>query len=578
MLLPLSARAQDAAGAKADVAPATWADADSAILYAEISRPAEVLDRLTSDRVGRLVQVVPAARKALEGKQLRELRQVAKFVAVALDTTPLEGVRTLTGGGATLIVEGETKPDRVYLIVKPTDPAFLERAHNKLVELARADAEGKGDPDPVKEGDYKGFHGYSIAKNEAHAIIDGRLIIASGNEAMKTLIDRMTDPSALKAKLSDDATWKARRDAAGKDATGWAYVRMDRLREIDPNAYAPERIDAGALFIFGPWAEAVRHGDWAGLTLRWTDDALAADLALNRPEKGYSEAMAGFIPPKGRGAVAPLNPPNMVASATLWRDLTSIWDRRADIFPPEQQAGLAQLDTTAGTFFGGRDFGSGVLGALGHQWRLVATLQDETKLDPKPDLVLPAFALVLDLSAEDPDFAVRLQAAFQSFIGLANLGAAQTKAPPLMLGSEDFNGLRIATAKYLPAKDRDPSDPVHERHNFTPSAVQVGDHFVLSSTLGLAKDLATELKNPPKAGADTLLMNADGAALAKLIDQNRERLVQQNILEKGNSREAAEGEIGLLEALATYLGQGSLTAAETDAGPTFHLKFKLGQP
>jgi hypothetical protein len=388
----------------------------------------------------------------------------------------------------------------------------------------------------------------------------------------------MKGASTLKAKLADDATWKARRDAAGTDATGWAYVRMDRLRKIDPNAFAPERIDAGALFIFGPWAEAVRHGDWAGLTLRWTDDAIDADLALHRPEKGYSEAMTGFTPAKGQGAVAPLAPPNTIASVTLWRDLTSIWDRRADIFPPEQQAGLAQLDTTAGTFFGGRDFGSGVLGALGHQWRLVATLQDESKLDPKPDLVLPAFALVIDLSGDDPDFAQRLQAAFQSFIGLANLGAAQTKAPPLMLGSEDFDGLRIATAKFLPAKDRDPSEPVHQRHNFTPSAVQVGDHFVLSSTLGLARDLATELKAAPKAGTDTLLMNADGAAIAKLIGQNRERLVQQNVLEKGNSREAAEGEVGLLEALATYLGRGSLTAAEAEAGPSFHLKFKLGQP
>src|SRR5262249_36757087 len=83
-----------------------------------------------------------------------------------------------------------------------------------------------------------------------------------------------------------------------------------------------------------------------------------------------------------------------------------------------------------------------------------------------PDVKLPAFALIIDLKPEDEDFHQRLKVAFQSFIGLANLGAAQQKAPPLELGSESFEGVTIATAKFMPPKT-DPSEkePVHGRHN-----------------------------------------------------------------------------------------------------------------
>ena len=151
--------------------------------------------------------------------------------------------------------------------------------------------------------------------------------------------------------------------------------------------------------------------------------------------------------------------------------------RRADLLTPEAVQGLAQLDTFAGQFFGGRDFGTGVLGALTSDWRLVVAMQDYAAMSPVPDVKLPAFALVVDVRPDDEDFAARLKVAFQSFVGLANLGAAQSKAPPLELGSETFEGVTISTTHFMApvnkpnneAEDKD-KGPVHSRHNFSPSA------------------------------------------------------------------------------------------------------------
>src|SRR5262249_49795772 len=154
-----------------------------------------------------------------------------------------------------------------------------------------------------------------------------------------------------------------------------------------------------------------------------------------------------------------------------------------------------------GQFFGGRDFGSGVLGALDPRWRLVIAHQDYDALSPRPDLKLPGVALIADLNPDDDEFSQRLKVAFQSFVGVVNLGAAQKGQPPLEQGSEVFEGTTIATARYMVSKAESAAaagggdavkTAVHPRFNVTPSMAQVGNHFILSSSLGLTRALITE--------------------------------------------------------------------------------------
>src|SRR5690606_37909636 len=135
---------------------------------------------------------------------------------------------------------------RVYLIATPTDTDFLNRAHEELLELARRDAESKGQPEPVKEDDYRDAHFYRVGENEAHAIVEGKLVIASGVDALKTLIDRIRD--ANDSPLTDDPTWKARRESLGDQTSAWALANLARLREFDPERFVPEQTDPGALF------------------------------------------------------------------------------------------------------------------------------------------------------------------------------------------------------------------------------------------------------------------------------------------------------------------------------------------
>lgn len=556
--------------------PVGWIDAETTLVYAELSRPASLIDVASGDRVRTLLRAVPAYGRALDAPPFRQAHEVVEHLSRVLETTPEDGLRKLLAG-AVLAVEGENGPQRVYLIVTPEDPEFLKRAHEKLVELARQDAASHGRPDPVQETDHRDVHAYSVAPTEAHAILDGCLVVTNGGDSLKTLIDRVKDHGGAEHPLIDDATWTARRAAVDPEAAAWTLARLDRLRAIDPKRFAPEKVEPGATFLLGPWIDAARKADWVTLSFTWNGERLAAEATLPKPVEAARLSEA-YLPEPGQGATRPIRVPRLIASLSLWRDLAAIWEARGEIFPPESQAGFAQLDSTAGTFFGGRDFGTGVLGSLGTNWRLVVARQEPESLDPTPENLLPAFAVVLDVKEEDPDFGDRLEAAFQSFVGLVNLGSAQTKAPPLRLGSETFEGVNIATSRFQVRREPNSDEPVHLRHNFTPSAARFDGHFVLSSSAALARDLIQTLRQPPAAATDAaVLAVADGPELARLVEQNREYLVNQNVLEKGNDRARAEGEVDLLRQLLEYLGQATYTADTQDGTLRVRLNHDLGR-
>lgn len=564
-----AARAEGPGAANLVASDAPW--------YLEVLRPNDAVDRLTSGRFPALLEGAPGYEQAVQGEKLRHLRAVVDLVADRLGMPWPRALRELTGGGLVLAVE---KPDRALIIATPSEPATLTKAHAILLDLAGRDAAGKGQPDPVREVEHRKVAVFLAgAKGEAHAILDGRLVIASTRDELEAAIDRSLDKAPS---LADDALWKARRAAVETTATAWAFARLDRLRVLDPKKFGGDGTPAPPplQILLGAWVESLRKAPWVSASLTWEEDRLAAEFTLPTPPGGYSATAKAILPPKGSRAQALLLPPRTIASVSLWRDLSAIWDVRTDLFPPEVVQDLAKLDGVAGTFFGGRDFGTGVLGALASDWRLVVAGQDDKDLDPMPEEKLPAFALVVGLKPDDEEFARSLRVAYQSFIGLANLGAAQKKAPPLEMGSETVEGVSLATSRYItPKTGKAPAGPVHQRHNFSPSSAQVDDTFLLSSSAGLARDLIRALKAEPPASAEAALaMQAEGSTLAGLLEANRTRLVAKNMLDKGNDKARAEAEFSYLLTLLRTLNHASLDAADLDGSVRVRLSFELGKP
>ncbi len=317
-------------------------------------------------------------------------------------------------------------------------------------------------------------------------------------------------------------------------------------------------------------------------SIRWSESELAAALELPLGQEGHLAIVKGYVPPAGEGAASLIQPPGTIASLSLWRDWATIWESRLDLFSPEVAQNLAQFDTLAGQFFGGREFGADVLGPLAPHWRLVISQQDFDTMKPPPDVKLPGFAIVAEIDDPEGDFAQKLKTAYQTFVGLSNIDATQKKAAPLELGSEEVEGITLATARYvLPQGAAAENMMPQRRYNFSPSAAQVGKYFILSSSRGLGRALIKELRrnkaaaSPNAASGSTFAVEADGSQLARILELNRDRLAMQTMLEQGQTKEKAQAQVDGLLALVRYLGHGRLSVNDGPGASRLELKFQL---
>ena len=369
------------------------------------------------------------------------------------------------------------------------------------------------------------------------------------------------------------------------DSLAWSFVDLERLRKIDPAKFAyKSQPDTGVTLFFGSWYEALRTATGATASIRWSDSELAANIDLAQPKEGRAPAFKGYVPAAGKGAGPLIRPPGTIGSLSLWRDWSSVWESKADLFSPETVQGFAQLDTFAGQFFGVREFGPDVLGAFEPHWRLVVASQDYQSIKPVPDVKYPGAAFVVELNDPKSDFAQRLKVAFQTFVGLSNVDAVQKKGPPFELVSEQVEGITLATARYMVPKTETPDATSPDaRYNVSPSAAQVGKYFILSTSVSLARALIKDLRSAESSGKfsgethETAVLEADGDELARLLELNRLALAMQLMLSRGETKEKAEAFVDKGLALLRYLGNGRLTVRDEPTATSVELKFKLSK-
>ncbi len=508
------------------------------------------------------------------------------MIATQLGTTWERGLRDLTGGGILAAIQSDARKEpRITLLITPKDPALLKRTHEVLMRMALQDAKGKGKPDPVRTTSHHGLAVYTLGGDggPAYAFLAGKLAISNSSKNLERLIDEHDEWSrpAL-TRLTDQPEWQVRRDRQGPDVVAWGHVNLEKLKQLDPQRFTlPARGNTGIMFLFGSWYEALRRAPAIQGSIRWSASELGASLELPLPKEGRPEMIKGFVPAPGHGNGPLLHPPGTIASLSLWRDMATFWESRAELFAPEVVQGLAQLDTVAGQFVGGREFGPDVLGALGPHWRLVVADQDFRSLKPEPDPKIPAFALVAELDSADDEFASRLKIAFQTIVAISNVESGKNKAPVLELGSEVVEGVSMATTHYLvPHTSAPASEQARQRYNFTPAAAQVGKFFVLSTGTGLARALIKELKAAGMGGVGpeakaTLTLEADGPELARFLEKNQQRMVMQAVLKEGETKEKAVHRVGLNLSVLRYLRHGRLVVVDDPDATRFQLKLEL---
>lgn len=534
--------------------------------YLEVPEPQTVMARILDHPLSTRIQGMEVFTKATQSKEYRSYLTGRKFFELQIGMDWRPAIEALTAGGIYAAVDGGTQG--VVILTRAKDEATMENFRVKILELTRLTGEDKN-PD-----DYRGLSVYKLDKGGA-AVVREWLVYTNNADLGKGVLDRLLDspnapddekPAAeVVGTLSAKAEFQRATQMRDAQSQAWAFINLQALRD----AGAAQKMFEGqsenplAELLIGGIQSTLQHSPCVSSDLILSEDT--AQLRLSTPWQAdwIPEQRAYFFGPDGDGK-APSLPavPETLLTLATYRNVSDMWLRAGDLFDEQMNDKLAEADSGLSTIFAGRDFGEEILGSFEPEIGIVVARQDFTNVLPTPAIRLPAFAMVLTM--RDPEtMRSELRRTFQSAIGFFNIVGAQSGNPQLEMDMQKLGDVDLITSRYLPAKGDKDSRTAPIIYNFSPSAGFAGSRFVLSSTASLAQQLAASPPVETDAGVNTRMM-LDAGVLSKTLDDNREQLISQNMLEEGRSREESEASIDLLLEFIRNVKDSALTLDRKD--------------
>lgn len=522
------------------------------VLYAEIPNPPELLSTIFDHPLRAKIEALEPYRQATRTDGYRAFLTGRRFVEIQLDMEWREALDTLTAHGIYLGVDAESQG--LALLIHAKNAESLELFKNKLLEITRL---GKN-PDQIKQGEYRGIQAYQI-DNTKFAIVDDWLLVTNKSETGEAVLDRLIDGAG--ECLADNPNFQAARGRRPDHLTGWGYADLQTLRTagVAKKLFAGRAENPAVELLLGGIASSLQHTPFATVSLQASDAGLGVDFSMPHQADWVPEERTFYFGPEGSGR-APGVPQAVQTLFTLstYRDVSEMWLRAGDLFDERINDGFAEADATLTTLFAGKDFAEDILGVLKPEISFIATRPDFTDVLPVPAIKVPQFALVLEL--KEPETMTReLRRTFQSMIGFFNVIGAMEGRPQLEMELDQLDsGAQLVTSTYIPEQDEADSTQAPILFNFSPSVGFAKERFVVSSTKQLARELVeTPISERTDQPVNTnAILHAD--VLKMMLQDNREQLISQNMLQDGNGREEAEAAIGLLLEFVGYFQNASV--------------------
>ena len=560
---------------------------ESVVIYAETAPSGDLLAATLTHPLRAKLEEFPPYQQWSSSDERAELMFAVRYVEAQLGTPWRPAIEKLAAGGIAFAVDGAT--EGVAILVKSDDADFLARTRDTLLKMARADAAEKGNPEPFKTGTYRGIQAYR-ADDLRFAVVKDWLVLVSSDELGKAIVDRLLDGDGQS--LADSQKYQQAIAERSDDALAWIYADLTTIREagVVKELLGGQASDPGAELLFGGVLNALHHAPFA--TAQLTSDRGAFELSMAVPHDSAQLPLARqfFFGPQQQGfAPAQLSLPETLLEIRAYRGISRMWLHGPDLFDEEVNADLAKANSDLSTLFGGRPFAEEILGALDGQLQLLAVRENSTGVPAGPGSIhLPGFAAVGQLKEPGQDQRP-LRIAFQTAIGFINLTGVQEGRPPLELETQRSNGRTLLSASFA-AEDLLDADSDQQMAPgaasllaLSPTLGFVDDAVVIASTRSLAEQLLDALearasavpRNANTSGAPraNTAIRLQAAPLRAVLAENRERLVAQNMLEKGHNRQEAEGEIDALLGLLDCVDKAEL--ALMTSSDRLELKFHV---
>ena len=531
----------------------------STVVYLEAPQLNKLVELVLEHPAAKQWEQTPTFQEVYKSPPFQKLQQGVQKVEQQLGSKWRTALNSLTEGGVTFSID---LPSQGFvLLLKSSDAPLAAKAYSTLLELARAEAAENKRPEPVAQEDYRGVGNYRIGEVE-YAVFGSWLLVTNKNVLLRLAIDNHFE--AGKSLAGDEQFQRARKERGV--ACAWLYLDLRMLRLIGAlqAALNKKSDNPAAELLFGGIMGALSTAPYLTATLE--ADAQHIKLIASFPcdTKAVAKSREFYFGADGAGpAPALLLPQETLLTLSTYRDFASLWRHAPDLFNDKVNAQLAESESKLTTIFAGRNFRDDILGNLEPGLQLVVARQRFAENNITPAIKLPTGAFVFRM--KHPEETTRVfKVTYQSLLGFLNVVGGMNGIAPLDVNSEKTAYGLLVSAEYLPPEKMEKKQEAPMYFNASPTVAFVGDRFILASTKALAQELAelAAKEAKPSVGVNTALQ-IHTAALRQILQDNREPLIAQNMLEKGHDQAAAEKEIDLLMKIVQAI-QGANVSLTTD--------------
>lgn len=423
--------------------------------------------------------------------------------------------------------------------------------------------EGASD-DPIKSSTYEGVAVYAIGSDAYVADLDDWLLLTNNKELGKEVLDlhlgqgdeKTSTANSLAASPNFQDSLKLR----GGDEAAFAFFNIQTIRDSGAveELYSGKTDNILAEALLGGIAANLQYADFSALCVQLDENKLKVTAKTPHKPEWIDENREYFFGAGGSGKAKKLiHSTDQVLGLTFYRDLSQMWLRAGDLMKENAVEELAKADSQLSLFFSGKDFGEDILASFEPEAQLIVSKQKFGDKLPMPAIKLPSFAFKFKM--KDAETATKeLRRIFHSFVGFLNIVGAMEGQPQLDFDWDRGPKREVLSASYVPNVDEEDWESAPINFNFAPALVFDGEDLILASTRQLASELLEgELES--ESSPHNTYAQLEPQVLRSILEDNREQLVAQTMLDDGKSREEATRDIDVIMTLVGMLENASLS-------------------
>lgn len=515
-----------------------------------ITRPAEALDKLWNLVHDERVRSLPNYDEIFEQVSVKRLMQLVRYAEKELGKPWRQLVEDLAGDGILLAGKYGPQPSPVLLIVQGRDPDQMQRAAQLLAQILEQELARRDLPHQRQEHQRANLKVSQIGATY-YAVHKSALLVSNRVEVfdyVAPLTRGETERSLARAEK-----WLRAKDSIPPAALAWAWLDLQppkQLKEVQQALTLPGDL-AIVHALFGRYLDIFKRSDFVTAHLTTTANEVLLTVQTPAGWKGASLSACTQIPVDGRANLRnPLQVPGMIYSSSFYFDPGAFVRQREKLLTEAQRQAFEEFDKSTAKFLLGNRFSDLVM-KLGARHRLIVAQPDRKTYSYVSPTIVPSFALIFELQDAEQT-GKRLEALLRGAAFLATFKAR------LQLVEEEHGGVKLVGYRFA---DNETNRAVQNGllFNFSPCFAQVGDQFMLCSTLDLGRKIVAELKQEgqrPSPAPEYMFRDIfSWAGLADLLEDSKEQLIVQYLLEREQSWQSAQQQAETVIQLLRNLGQ-----------------------